>query len=1278
MNRFRTKKNKKEVSEATVRPSMDSDTPSLSTLKSSKTFMGRKKYVPEPEPKVELDLTNALPSSDDFRTSLLMSGLSARFSMLREQDDPTSKIGKASDDSVLFPKRQSRLDNFNFVSRGLTDIAEVGSIKDSIRPPFAFERKGSYASADGYGTDDDSSNTGSMMGRSKPGEGNSLFGGRQKIYKIAPHSMKNLSDGENAGMGGRVLYNDDVTQSSFQKMKQREREQREKEKRERDQQDHDEAEQASRIARSQSPPPSEYNRNRETSSTTSSGPSFGRSSTAATSITSYRSPSVTSANTPTTPTLSGPGPNQSFERSMNKGRRLYDTGLDQHLQSQQHSAINRIDSLTKQRIVGAQSPTLPLNASSSASNMSDRYERANPPSQQSQANMRAASPPPTATSLGSFDFGVRPLAATDTSTPAYHESPPMSPPLSDGDEKSNLQIQPNDRGKATALGAFSKPAQPYDDKRYNQRQLQMQFSRETPPLRKQSPPSAFLPALPTSARDRPGPNEKWASARSRSPSAQRNLAPQEPISVVTSPRRSSTEPGQDLTPSGTFLASPDDSSIGSPSDTEGEPHVSQRETPRINDVPSRPRAHSNCPPESQHPALRQNDQTSWPGFGDDRSPIFEQMIVVPHDEPLEAPRNLQTPSSQDSPTLGTPAGLGLSGMIRSHLRSDSNASSVYGGAPSPGHPSRLPKAYGDSPARLARSDPREQEEWVHESVSENDLSGRRPQSRKMEIPPLAQRSPNIMDPHFADGDSEKPAWERELISHHTRNGSSETQRERTDFANDLAARRKRVQDNLKGLVESNSRPASPNSHMDWTKDMKTNPLHILKPKSSFGSLAGKSKDGSTKAMKMLGLGNATINPVPSSAKPTVDDELWRKEEEDMLRDIIKGPKVPPQTKSFRQARRDAQRNREHETEMRHQVTQDPAQHGSDPAPTSPQQSRQRAPSSEKPPLTVTHSLQARRTPSEDSQADAAQSGRSTPSSRRSRNRSTSNGSGRSKSRADKHREDLAKAMTEEDGDGQVSHTGLGDKLSVRIPARSPGAPSMVVQPSPNLPSPATFDSGRSRSTSRAGTPSYFDQHNLKPIDTNGSMSGGLSPRPSPLAPYSVNSTPSLGLSPAGSLATTPTGQGFQTQRIPTNRKKSVNKYDISEPTLISSTSRITTVDLPPGASLQNGAESMAPPLPPINPRRRQTRTQTMFGVFSHHRGQQNESPLASPLLAQFPTEDISTFSADDEEEKPRFGRKLKKSSSEGANMHQRAKQAAIVAPSPAMPSTPKMPDGAMF
>ncbi|RSM01759.1 hypothetical protein CEP52_008361 [Fusarium oligoseptatum] len=194
MNRFRGRKKGKDE--------LDAPRPSVESESSSPFKMFGKKKAPEEEPKKEIDLASALPSTDEFRTSLLMTNLSARFSMLREQDDPNTKVGKASDDSVLFPKRQSRMMDFGF-SAGLGDIAEV----ESIRAPFA---RSSFQSSD-----DAASTSGSIMGRSKPTEGNNLFGGRQKIYKIAA--------GGSGAMSGRALYDDDVAQSAFQKWRQAEK-----------------------------------------------------------------------------------------------------------------------------------------------------------------------------------------------------------------------------------------------------------------------------------------------------------------------------------------------------------------------------------------------------------------------------------------------------------------------------------------------------------------------------------------------------------------------------------------------------------------------------------------------------------------------------------------------------------------------------------------------------------------------------------------------------------------------------------------------------------------------------------------------------------------------------------------------------------------------------------------------------------------------------------------------------------------------------------------------
>ncbi|KFY70422.1 hypothetical protein V498_10351, partial [Pseudogymnoascus sp. VKM F-4517 (FW-2822)] len=504
----------------------------------------RKKDKTEPPPRMELDLVNALPASDDFRTSLLMTGLSARFSMLREQDDPKSKIGKASDDSVLFPNRQSRLNDFGFTPQGLSDIAEVGSIRESTRRPFALDRMDSFQSSAGSSETDAQE---SIMSRGKPAEGNNLFGGRQKIYKIpmgGSASMKSLNGtGESSGLGGRALYGDDVSQSAFQKLKEREREERERENERRSQEE---------AYRSESPPAG-YNRNRETSSTTSSGPNGTRISTAATSVTSQRTPSVTGqSSAPTTPAVPGP------ERSFTKTKRLYETGLDQHLHTQQFSAANRLDNLSRQgRNLGARSP------SPAGSPIPSPLEQGQSSNTGRQPRVPLSNP---TSPIGGFDFGTTKPTPKDALKPLV-TTPPLSSPVSETDDKSALPIQPNDKGKATALGAFAKPVQPYDERKYTQRQLQMQQGRETPPLRKHAPPPSFLPnaaSQDAAPRNRAGSNATYQSDLSRESSTQREFTPRE--RMFPPKREPPPEPLQQQQVGagmGSFLTSPGDSSAAS-------------------------------------------------------------------------------------------------------------------------------------------------------------------------------------------------------------------------------------------------------------------------------------------------------------------------------------------------------------------------------------------------------------------------------------------------------------------------------------------------------------------------------------------------------------------------------------------------------------------------------------------------------------------------------------------------------------------------------------------
>lgn len=498
MKRLFTSKKAQDVEQPEVAsPTLNSPTTSLPTqLKSQPTVKRRWGKKKNEETKPELDFSIALPSTDNFRTSLLMPGLSSRFSMLREQDDPSSLLGKAMDDSVL-PRRSSRL---------LDDIAEVSSLSAPRRPPYAdSERNPSYTS-DGYGTDDDARSTsgsahaGSIMSRARPGEGNVLFGGRQKIYKIPigdAGSVNNMGSGQSRGMRGRALYEDDVSTSEFQRIRAKQREQERIRRLE-------EAEQQRNL--SDFPSMLSYDDKRDTLSSTNSGPSTFSASTAPTSVASPvgyapggHAPLPSSGGASQ---LTSPHPTTGMERSkIGSVRRLYESKLDQHMQEQRSDNLHRLSSLQRRSSGRANSPHLLQTSGFQAT--SPQVE-----SEPNSAWSRGTSPLPPSDGLTTFDSIRQKKAAPPTPSSANSApkgvSPGVSPasgPLSD---PLSQAIDAKDRGKATALGAFSRPKQPFDEQQYLQRQRSLMQQRATPPggtpVNRSRAPSASRP--PSATRDR--------------------------------------------------------------------------------------------------------------------------------------------------------------------------------------------------------------------------------------------------------------------------------------------------------------------------------------------------------------------------------------------------------------------------------------------------------------------------------------------------------------------------------------------------------------------------------------------------------------------------------------------------------------------------------------------------------------------------------------------------------------------------------------------------------
>ncbi|KAM0327450.1 hypothetical protein ACHAQA_005738 [Verticillium albo-atrum] len=1262
MNRFRTKKKTKE--EAPPRVSNDSDSPAPFRL------FGKSKKTPEEEPKIEIDLATALPSSDDFRTSLLMTGLSARFSMLKEQDDPTSKIGKASDDSVLFPKRQSRMLDFGF-GPGLGDIAEVESIRGNA--PFA--RMDSFHSSEG-------SMSGSMMDRAKPVDGNNLFGGRQKIYKLPSGgtSTKTLE----GGMSGRALYGDDVSMSSFQRWRQTE-----KDKQPLEDERQDGVNLNIEIPRAESPPPVDFSRKRETNSSMSSAPSVGRNSTAATSVTSQPNaiskdwqPVGTSAHAATT--------TPALERNVTRTRRLYETGLMNELHEQQNSALSRMDTLSRQRNLGSRTPELSNGPSPTTGMFADRFGDRKLLAKASAPNLRSMSPPMTASSMGTMDFGIRVPSIPETKNSfGSNGAAPLSPPISESEDRSPLAIQPNDLGKATSMGVFSKPAQQYDESKYAQKQLQLQQGRETPTNRFRAGSSAS--------------QTNGSRSRSRSSSS----AQRAPFEKTEPAMQREPTVQEDTAFNGTFLDTEDDQPL----------------RPRPSQSSASSRGTLQRPSDQDHPALRESalpTPLSFASVSGGPSPISERPS-------LSASHSHQS-SPEDSPTLGPTTG--LSGIVRQHLRSDSDTSSVYGGPISSSY--NAPKSlYG---------------QYDSNGLSDMGISSN----------PWDSQSPDWQSSYFDSSQSkmdsrintieERPKQEQQeeilAVAPETTTDAKNQEDKEDDFARHLADGARRVRERLTSYVESDSRSVSPQPLENREPlPSRPNPLHLLISKSSRGSLVDRSREREQvppppKVNKMLGLGASTMSSSPSPSKRSFDfetkDPLSPMEEEPEKSSPSKQQQSSPERavptfqapvaeekeaeeekdegmhaglRAFRQARRELQKLKENETQQRHQPPAGPApMPPSVPAPrATPSRERphgQRSPSRERRPPPVAYQPR----PSQESAYGPGTPQSSRPSSRTERDRSGSENSNGSRSQSRPAR--LRNTSAPHEGLGPNGNGG-----SPRAMLRSPGLPGTDIRHSPIMPPRGHPPSAPPSGPLPGPPPGHFDRSVSGNLRVQPQHRGGYdSSQPSPISPMApmpsplMNSSTQMPQAPfprRPSAPPTPNLEGGGFHKLDESTKRAVRKRDISEPTFVSSTSRVPTVNLPDEARSRSGSRSgtrsrsgsliatastpnlhalangpgHAPPLPPINPKRR-----NMLGFRSGRKGDE-ELAASSPHLPLGPHHGIplqndgnSAFSISDEDENGgRDRRRLRKATSEANGMNVRARQAQFNAPP--VPNRPPMPGG---
>ena len=1132
-----------------------------------KTKKGKK--AQEEEVKPDFDLSSALPAVNDFRTSLIMPGLSTRFSMLREQDDPNSKIGKASDDSVL-----NQTHDFGF-NAGLSDIAEVSSLHSSIRPPFA--NQGRSGSFDSESLADES---GSIMTRARPGEGNVLFGGRQKIYVVSNNSSKGL---------GRTLYDDDVNMSAYQRLR---AEEKERLRQEADELNNQDFEPSSPTALSQK---------RETSSSTNSGPANVRTSTAATSVASQGAGAV-SASSPAIPSSSGPFSPTEAGRSTAKPRRLYDQGLDQHIQDQQSSAMSRLNSFQRTHTpTGRSTPPIPLSQTRSTTSLSERFNRG--PTSRSES-------PNTTGYPGVLRKNSQLSSAGSSPVIPQTQSPVLgSPVLSDYEENLALSaaLQPNDRGKATAMGTFNKPKEAFSEQQYAERMKRMQQEREgkeAPVPKVENSPPRSPPRKPTLRERAEQERRKRAeSDAARKKSAEASQPPafsvfqaaanqmkttsytlQSPQPTQTGPISPSAESSASNN-GNTFLAS----HSSSDEDESAQPRPTTARTEASRRFDNLPVATGPAPSIFEHPAMRSRTPS------DEKVPQLNSQPAVPQ----FASERTQHPSDPcnevDSPTLG-PNGGGLSGLIRQHLRNDSNVSSNYD--ESDAKPVGLAIQTQDvARGRQPASDSATPAPSSHSPSNPWDLDDLNSPYRD------DQRS--INSSASTEGQKRTPLtaaalgsqWENNPKRTHERVASNETEAEHEAFQRDLAYRQRLIQENLRARAEGRSLSPAPGG----SGGLK-NALNMLRAKSSresFATVGERPQDSSVRSLRKINLG-ASNNASTTTLSPS---EHWKSE-------------MPSQrnmtSRVLQQSEQDAQRE-------------------------------QRSP--------LDGSTRTGRT--------VGRSAMSTRSSTRERSGSGTS-SGRSRSRPDYHRGDA---------DNSMPSGGYSNNAAPPLPTDRPSLDSQ----------------GRTRSRSN----SHFESKHLQPIQTgashppfpipspgskyplsprpspggpNGLGSNTFSSQPSPVPPFSANHTPPT------SNPTTPNAAAFTTNpaqpviRQGQLRKKSIAKSEISDPVFVSTTSVIDTVDLPPGASLKNGAEPFVPPpVPPINPMRRR------FGF--------GRSETTSPREASFPefdaprppyAEATRTHSSDGLSNQDVPIQKPRKSISEGRSLHGKAQ--AQAGASPAMPS----------
>ncbi|PUU82552.1 hypothetical protein B9Z19DRAFT_388499 [Tuber borchii] len=1287
MHRLRTFRKAKEE---------DDSVPPVPTPPSNhKGFKWGKNSTPPPKQQPEVDLQHVLPPTDDFRTSLLMPNLAQRFSILQMEQAAAAAAAAAA--------AGRKVNGEDFVATGvveggdgpaytvptpLGDIAETSSIAGSTVGAATQQNRLTTKSEDSSNLEQD----GSIMNRSRGGEGNVLFGGRQKVYRVPTGasrvgSSEDLPGRSASPMSGRVVYDHDVTDSAFAKPRK---------------------ESQDRGASMESS--GDYNKNRFTSSSTNSTPTtMTRLSTAATSVAS----NTNSVSLPTAASVSPLPTVGSGSMASSKPRRpLYEQALDQQLQDHQNSAAGRLERLASIRKLGTTSPPMANHANGSNSQPVQQYTSPTSPTSIRNGNQ----------------------------WPRKRPDSPLSPPeeVAHEKEEKTVELGPRKQGPDPStpnLGTFNFGLEPVS---------------QTP----LSPPvSASAAEFPAHGSFSPG-NLAGEQKGRRGPERVVSPPPEEERISLDSQRGQSLSRDEDRAETQTFLSmrsNSSESSYGDESDNDnkgGERNVAPLQ------LTKQPTVSMGESPQSASP-VSPISPASNPGRASDNS-VSPNLLPLrnPAISPT-SPRfsDINSTADDDSPTLPPAQGLGV--LVRQHLRSDSGHSSVYAGSNynrmsrnsrhgasngkqasvygaaskgSSGSGTARPSgASGSSGGNLWEFD-----DWDGVDYADDENAPPSPltisDSQGITAPPsIPQKAPGRSPDLRSGGDKrEEGDWNKERELATSRAGERERNRfeeeedeQDKDWEQQLAFRRQIIQQNLRNQEKVNSQHDMPFP----PPDLKEGPprsngpgFNILKSKSSNGFLA---KGDAAKGPRVPGM------EPPVNGPPMRPDGRGRMmyDEERMLRDTVRGPhNMPPPHHHHPMYQPPHHLPPHHPRQFQGQQT------------LATGQPYNRYPPGERSPIGLPHPLHSpmhaprmRPRPSQEQMNNAQSTPRGVPMGWRDENWGLPRSAPGTQPGTPTTPRDVRMPrkqpsmpgmngrrddMRQQPNQGQQFRGREDMRGHDREPRRHPGGPPPHHPPQPRpqydapsrpghesvetSPPPPSHDFRRPRNGSNASPAPTMRQRRgtldstpLPPLNTSVATAAALAP-PKQSQPSSSATTPYSAVSSERSPAIvqrTPTTAGSSgpppavVSSAMTNiqnsnagfapaKKRTVDKSQIGEPKLLSATSNIPTRALPP----QDPTPPLSDSSRSAKPRgRRMTTTQNIFSGFGKNKSSEEVPAIRLPPSSNHRSDDEierSSFS-DDPPPKKGKGGKLRKSTSDGGALASRSRQQAMTK-SPSVPKIQKV------